>query len=238
MPDDEVKVIQGTNEEIANELQDEATDVDYKAEAEKLQADVKKLQTSLTRQGYELGELRQINSKFDAFMLSHQPKTEPVDFFTDPAKAVAQGIEQHPQILKLKQEGEALRQQRMVLQLKEVHPDAQEIAKDVEFIDWVQSSKIRTRLFQDGNNGFDFDSANELLTNWKERKEIANTSKAEQELKQKSDENLKSAKVHTGTGVSGKKIYSRLDLMKLKNNDPDAYLALNVQKLYADGRVR
>lgn len=238
MPDDEVQVIQGTNEDVANEIQDESTDVDWKAIAEKTQGEVKKLQTSLTRQGYELGELRQVNSKFDAFMLSHQPKAEPVDFFTDPAKAVAQGIEAHPEILKLKQEGEALRQQRMVLQLKEAHPDAQEIAKDVEFIDWVQSSKNRTRLFQEGNNGFNFDSANELLADWKERKNIAHTSKTEQELKQKNEGDLKAAKVHTGTGVSGRKVYSRLDLMKLKNNDPDAYLALNVQKLYAEGRVK
>lgn len=232
---DEVQVIQGTNEEVTNEPE-KAPEVDHKAEAEKMKSEVKKLQNALTRQSYELGELRQLKPLVDK-LLADKPK-EPVDFFTDPAKAVAQEIESSPSIQKFQQATEGLRKKQMLLQLKESHPDYQEVANGSEFREWIEASKVRTRLFQEADSQYDFDSANELLTTWKERKVIANTAKVEEEIKQKTDEDLKAAKVHTGSGVSGKKIYSRLDLMKLKTQDPDAYQTMNVQKLYAEGRVR
>ena len=80
--------------------------------------------------------------------------------------------------------------------------------------------------------------ANELLTTWKERKEIAKTAEVKKEQEQRTDEDLKAAKVHTGTGVSGKKMYNKLDLARLKLRDPEAYQALNVSQLYAQGRVK
>jgi hypothetical protein len=203
-----------------------------------MKEEVKKLQTSLTRQGYELGELRQLKPMVDKLLVDQLPKKEPVDFFTDPGKAVAHEIESHPSIQKLQQEAEGLRQQRMLLQLKDAHPDYREVSKEPEFIEWVESSKVRTRLFREADQTYDFDSANELLSTWKERKGIAQTAKAEQELKQKTDEDLKAAKVHTGSGVAGKKTYSRLDLMKLRTRDPEAYRALDVPRLYAEKRVR
>ena len=192
----------------------------------------------MTRQGYELGELRKRNLMVDKLLVDQTKPKEPVDFFSDPKLAVAQDIAQHPKILELMIDKEALRQQRMLLQLKDSHPDYQDVAKDTEFQEWVQSSKIRTRLFQDADHGYDFDAANELLTTWKERKTIANTTKAEQELKTKSEGDMKAAKVHTGSGVTGRKIYSRLEIMNLKTRNPDAYAALNVNQLYAEGRVR
>lgn len=223
----------------ANEEQSEAApEPDYKAELEKQKAENLKIQQALTRNSSELGELRKLKPLVDKILLDQLPKKEPADFFTDPKNAVAQEIESHPSIQKFNQEAEGLRQQRMLLQLKESHPDYQEVAKEAGFNEWVQSSKIRTELFQRADQNYDFDSANELLSTWKERKGIATTAKAEQELKQKTEEDLKAAKVHTGSGVSGKKIYQKADLMKLRIRDPAAYHALNVAQLYAEKRVR
>lgn len=238
---DEVIATNISNEDIANETHGEpakSDDVDWKAKAESTATELKKLQVALTRQGHELGELRQLKPLVDKYVLSQQPKQEAADYFTDPVKAVAQGIEQHPEILRLKTEQEALRQQRMLFQLKEAHPDYQAVTQEPAFQEWVQASKIRQRQFHDADRGYDFDSADELLSIWKERQSIAATAKVEQEQKQKNEADLKSAKVHTGNGVSGKKIYSRLDIMNLKTRDPEAYQALNVPKLYAEGRIR
>lgn len=232
---DEVQVIQGTNEEQSEVA---APEPDYKAELAKQKAENLKIQQALTRNSSELGELRKLKPLVDKILLDQVKPKEPVDFFTDPSKAVSQEIESHPSIQKLHQEAEGLRQQKMLLQLKESHPDYQEVAKDAEFIEWIEASKVRTRLFQEADSQYDFDAANELLSTWKERKVLATTAKTEQELKAKNEEDLKAAKVHTGSGVSGKKIYSKLDLMNLKTRDPEAYMQLNVQKLYAEGRVR
>lgn len=215
-----------------------APEPDYKAELEKQKAENLKIQQALTRNSSELGELRKLKPLVDKILLDQLPKKEPADFFTDPANAVAQAIESHPSIQQSKQEAEGFRQKSMLLQLREAHPDYQEVAKEAGFNEWVQSSKIRTELFQRADQNYDFDSANELLSTWKERKGIATTAKAEQELKAKTEEDLKAAKVHTGSGVSGKKIYQKADLMKLKMRDPAAYQALNVEKLYLEKRVR
>ena len=233
---EETQVTDITATEVANEATTD--DANYAEAVESLKAENKKLQQAMTRQGYELGELRKLKPMVDKLLVDQTKTQEPVDFFSDPRQAVAQEIEQHPRIQALQNEQEALRQQRMLLQLKESHPDFQDVAKDAGFQEWVQSSKIRTRLFQDADHSYDFDAANELLTTWKERKTIANTTKAEQELKAKSEGDMKAAKVHTGSGVTGKKIYSRLEIMNLKTRNPDAYAALNVNQLYAEGRVR
>lgn len=234
---DEVQVIQGTPDEVAD-VEVAEPEIDLHAEIKKLTDQNKKLQASMSRQGWELGELRQKVPALERMAQANLPAPETADFFVDPKKAVDQNIDAHPAIQKLQAEARQLEQQRMVLTLKEAHPDYREITVDEDFIDWVQASKVRTRLFQDANNGYDFDSANELLTTWKERKTIANTSKVEQEQKQKAAADLKSAAVHTGSAVSGKKIYTPKQLEEIKRTDLDTYISLNPAKLYAEGRVR
>lgn len=233
---DEVQVIQGTNEAAPEQV--EQPEIDYQAELAKRDAKILKFENAMTRQSSELGELRKLKPLIDKILLDQAKPKEPVDFFTDPAKAVAQEIESSPSIQKFQQATEGLRQKQMLLQLKESHPDYQEVAKDAEFRDWVEASKVRTRLFQEADQSYDFDAANELLSNWKERKVLANTAKVEEEIKQKTEEDLKAAKVHTGSGVSGKKIYTKRQLATLLLTDRDAYQAMNIQQLYAQGRVR
>lgn len=226
------------NEPAPDNAEQGEVQIDYKAELEKQTAKNLKLEQAITRNSSELGELRKLKPLVDKILLDKLPKKEPADFFTDPTNAVDQQIESHPSIQKFNEEAEGFRQKSMLMQLKESHPDYREVAAEPGFNEWVQSSKIRTELFQRADQNYDFDSANELLSTWKERKGIATTAKAEQELKAKTEEDLKAAKVHTGSGVSGKKIYQKADLMKLRLRDPAAYQALNVAQLYAEKRVR
>lgn len=208
------------------------------AELDQAKADKLKLERALTRQGHELGEQRKLIDKVLMNQVN-QTKEEKADFFADPEKAIDQKILSNPAIQALAQNAESLKQHTMIATLKAKHPDYQELSKDENFLKWVGDSRVRADLYVRADKGYDFDCADELLTTWKERQSIAKTAKAEQETKQKTDEALKTAKVDTGNaGVTGKKNYSRMDLMRLKTSDPEKYNSLNVSQLYAEGRVK
>lgn len=226
-----------TTEDVVEE-QNETVEVDWKARAEELDKTVKTLQRSMTKQGYELGELRQLKPLVDKMLVSQVEKKEPVDFFANPEASVRQSIDDNPKLQQVTKELAELRKQTMIVETQKAHPDYKEIVSDPEFQDWVSSSKVRTSLMLQADQGYDFDAGNELLTTWKERQVIANTAKASAEQEQKTAQALKAAKVDTGTGTTGKKMYNRLDLMKLKQSDPDRYNSLNVAQLYSEGRVK
>lgn len=196
------------------------------------------------RQGSEVGELRKIVDDFiKAQVLSKQQPQEPVeevDFFADPEKAVSKAIENHPKIKQAEQAALQMRVVETVSMLKQKHPDFMEIAGDASFQEWVKSSKVRVQLFAAANN-YDFDAADELLSVWKERKQVADaTVKAE---KQDRERVLKSATATTAKGsdeAPSKKIYRRADIIKLMQTDPDRYDALQpeIMSAYREGRVR
>jgi hypothetical protein len=95
-------------------------------------------------------------------------------------------------------------------------------------------------LFAAANN-YDFDAADELLTVWKERKQVADaTIKAE---KQDRERLIKSATATAAKGsdeAPSKKIYRRADIIKLMQSDPDRYDSMQpeIMAAYREGRVR
>ena len=58
---------------------------------------------------------------------------------------------------------------RSLKQIGEKHPDYEAIIKNENFVDWIKSSDVRTELFQRADK-YDFNAADELLSNWKEIK--------------------------------------------------------------------
>lgn len=199
----------------------------------------KSLEKALSRQGYELGELRKLTDKILLDQANAKKTTEPVDFFTDPDRAVDDRIANNPKLQEIGQLTAQLKQQAMIGELKNEHPDFMDIVQDESFQEWIGASKVRSRLFQEADRGYDIDAANELLSTWKERQTIKKTGEAEATVKSSQERALKSAKVDTGSAsVSSKKVYSRLDLMRMKTQDPTAYKSLDVTSLYAQGRVK
>lgn len=204
------------------------------AEAEKL----------IGRQGSEVGELRKVVDEFIKAQTSTKQQTQvedqEIDFFADPNQAVARAIENHPKIKQAEQAALQMRIAETVSMLKQKHPDFMDIAGDTSFQEWVKSSKVRVQLFAAANN-YDFDAADELLSVWKERKQVADaTVKAE---KQDRERVLKSATATTAKGsdeAPSKKIYRRADIIKLMQTDPDRYDALQpeIMSAYREGRVR
>ena len=128
--------------------------------------------------------------------------------------------------------------------LAQTHPDYTQVISDPEFAEWVKQSNVRQRLYAAADQQFDFDSANELLTNFKALRKVKQetVNQASQQLQEQTDRSLKAATVALdgATGETSKKIYRRSDLIRLQMTDPDRYLSLQpeIMQAYADGRVR
>jgi hypothetical protein len=124
--------------------------------------------------------------------------------------------------------------------LAQEHPDFVQIVQDQDFVNWVKSSPIRIGLHTKADAEYDYDSANELLTTYKQLRGVkAKQTNEAGETQRKS--NLKAATVDVGgTGESGKKVYRRADLIRLKMLDPNRYDALSdeIMAAYAEGRVK
>uniref|UniRef100_UPI0035265BCE hypothetical protein n=1 Tax=Salmonella enterica TaxID=28901 RepID=UPI0035265BCE len=109
-----------------------------------------------------------------------------------------------------------------------------------EFQEWVKASPIRLNMFALADSAYDFNSADELLSTFKQIKGM----KAQQTQdagKQVLNKNLRAASVDVGgTGESSQKVYRREDIRKLMMSDPERYEALQpeIMAAYASGRVR
>jgi hypothetical protein len=250
-PDAE-ETISAQPEEIANEVEipekykNKSLDeiVRMHQEAEKL----------IGRQAQEVGEVRKladslIKQQLEAKHDKQPEQAQEIDWFEDPQKAVHQAIESNP-VLKQLQEQQAVQAQRAALEaIEKSHPDFVSVAKSEDFQQWVGESKVRQRLYNDANN-YDVDSALELLNNYKSlrglRQQKEETSKAADEALKKTDSEgrskaLKAAAVQQGgTGETGKPVYRRADLIRLRMQDPNRYesMADEILNAYAEGRVR
>ena len=202
----------------------------------------------LGRQSSEVGELRKIVDDFVKAQLAkeqaHESTTtwnEEVDFFDDPKKAVEYAIANHPKIKEAETVSQQLKQSEIVAKLKAEHPDYQTIVQDQGFIDWVTKSKVRTELLRRADQQFDFDSADELLTSWKERQNIVTEAKQNEQKSRK--QQMKAASTGNTKGSAeapNRKIYRRADIIKLMQTDQDRYMQLaeEIRQAYAEGRVR
>ena len=199
---------------------------------------------ALGRQGSEVGELRRIVDNFIQSQTSKQQaqeSSEEIDFFADPEKAINRAITSHPKIREAEQITASLKKQEALARVQAEHPDMQEIAGSPEFIEWVTKSKVRQELLLRADQGFDFDAADELLTTFKERKQIITNAKSMEQVERKQAVKSASTGVTKGSSEPSKgKIYRRADIINLMMNNPDRYQALQseIMAAYAAGRVK
>lgn len=204
------------------------------------------LEKELGRKGQEIGELRKLTDSFLQTQITHNKETttntEDLDFYDNPEEAVRTIIERHPKFREFTQQTQQQQASMTAQQLEKTHPDFKDVVTSPDFQEWIEGSKIRQRLFKEAD-AYDYDSADELLTIWKERKMISKTKEVEAEK-----ETTRKAALKTSKGVSrtssestaGKKIYRRADLIRLKQTDPNRYdtLADEIFSAYQDGRVK
>lgn len=243
--------VEATPEPVEEELPEK-----YKgktaAEIAKMHQEAEKL---IGRQANEVHEVRSLADQLLKQQLESNKKVkqEPIeesleeDFFADPKQAVAKTVEKHPAVIEARQAALELKKMKTAQQLAAKHPDFVTIAKDNGFQDWVKASAIRLNLFAKADAEYDFEAADELLSTYKEIKQI----KAQQAVQQEAQSNqveadaqkaaMKAATVDVGgTGESSRKIFRRADLIKLKMTDPARYDAMSdeIMAAYAEGRVK
>lgn len=208
--------------------------------------------------GRQANEVHEVRSLADQ-LLKQQLETnkrvtqEPIeesqdeDFFADPKQAVNRQVEKHPAVIEARQAALEMKKMKTAQQLASKHPDFGTIASDAGFQDWVKASAIRLNLFAKADAEYDFESADELLSTYKEIKQI----KAQQAVQQAVKSNdieveaqktaMRAATVDVGgTGETSRKVYRRADLIKLRMTDPDRYEQMSdeIMDAYATGRVK
>jgi len=197
------------------------------------------------KQAQEVGEVRKLADELIKQNLSSKQQyvkeDEPeVDFFENPQKAVQKTIDSHPDVVAARQAGIEFKKAQIQQKLSQAHPDFVQVAQDQNFVNWVKSSPVRLGLYAKADGEFDFDSANELISTYKELRGVK-TKQAEQAGQAARATSMKAASVDTGgTGESSKKVYRRADLIRLKMTDPSRYDALSdeIMHAYAEGRVK
>jgi len=209
------------------------------------------LEKELGRKAQEVGELRKLSDSFLQAELSRnsqaqstpkETQEEPTDFFDDPNAAVNKAIENHPKFQEFQRFQAQQAQTAAKTQLEATHPDYADIVSNSDFQEWVQGSKIRQQLFQ-AADAYNFDAANELISNWKDRAMINKTQEVNQAEEAKRKGALKAGKAESRASsgsTSGKKTYKRSDLIRLKMTDPLKYesMADDIYAAYAEGRVK
>ena len=203
------------------------------------------------RKAQEVGELRKLSDSFLQAEVARQhnpqveaptnPETEETDFFDDPNQAVNQAIENHPKFKEFQQFQAQQVQQAAKAQLEQTHPDFGDVVKDTKFQNWVKESPIRMQMFQAGD-AYNFDAANELISNWKDRSMVSKTQEVNQQQVEQREQALKTATTESRSAsgsTGGGKSFRRADLIRMKMEDPSKYESLQdeIYAAYADGRV-
>ena len=142
--------------ELPEKYRDKSLDeiVKMHQEAEKL----------IGKQAQEVGEVRKLADELIKQNLSskqQQTKLEEpeVDFFENPQKAVQRTVDSHPDIIAARQVTLEMKRAQIQQKLAQEHPDFGEIAKDQDFANWVKSSPVRLKLFEQADAGYEIGRA-------------------------------------------------------------------------------
>jgi hypothetical protein len=259
-PEDDKEEL-GNLEEITQETQQEVTPAEtqatetqeddipekYKgkstAEIVRMHQEAEKL---LGKQSGEVGELRSVVDSYIQTQLDNTTPTqetvdEDIDFFSDPDKAVERAIANHPSIKKAEAATQEQARTIAMTQLQKRHPDMTDIVQNPKFVEWIKASKIRTQLFAQADTQYDYEAADELFTNWKERQgAVAKTVAAEKQTRKSAVKAASTGSTKGNGEQRAKKIYRRSDIIKLMQDNPERYLALSdeITRAYAEKRVR
>ena len=201
------------------------------------------LEAQQGKQGQELGELRKLADNF-----INQPTVSPTQGTTNPGSRIDINWDDLPEPEKVKavldaemapvrQELMLVRKERMESNLKQAHPDFVDVLRNPEFQKWVMGSNLRKEMFVRSDKQYDFEAANELFTTWKA---INSQRQTQQNQERETAYNEGGMVTNSMTDAAPQRIYRRADLINLKISNPAAYARLGpeIDRAYADGRVR
>lgn len=212
------------------------------------------------KQAQELGELRKLTDSFIKDQLEKssaernrkptEDKDQSVRQFED--NVLAANEDDDPAVAKAKEllkkelepyhmELQELKKDKFLAKLSKDHGDFEQIVADTEFQNWVMESPARVNLFKQADLNFDFDSANELFNNWKERTGKKQRKDMENEQKAATDKAFEKSQMETSNVDESTPVrkYRRADIIELMRTNPERYRTLEpeIMRAYAEGRV-
>jgi hypothetical protein len=240
--------------EIANNAKKEEAQLPPKFEGKNVDEIVKSyanLEQQFGRQGSELGELRKLADSLIQKNLQDTSNTRSEsleksisedDFYSDPVNAVRKVVEEA--LEPMKSNLSQTKVDSTVQRLQAKHPDMADVVNDLGFQQWIMETTPRQDMWVKASNG-DFEYADELFTQYKGNNTSQVQAQKEQKQVVKNRELEDASSVSSGAsqdagGSSGKTIYRRSELIRLKMNDPTRYGDLHgeIMQAYAEGRVR
>lgn len=227
-------------EEIEEEL---APDLPEKYQGKSMEDIIHMHQNSekeLSRQGNELGQLRQLSDKLLEMGTRKEPEqTTELDWDYDTQNAVESTVNSKVQAVDSKID--QLEQKIAIDGFKRKHPTYEKDSSTQEFVDWVSASKYRTNLYNKNYKGLDLDAAEELMNGWEDFSSTLEEDNSEKEVKQKRKRQLKDASLEKGSsGGSSKKVFNRTELINMKIYEPHKYESMlqEIELAYREGRVK
>lgn len=212
------------------------------------------LEKDYGRKGNEIGELRKLTDELLQLEIQQKrnnqqhvnAKEEEVlsddDWFSSPKQATDKYLEKSSlaqEVRELKEKLSSKDREAAHAAFIEKHPDYMDLAQKSDFQEFVSASKYRLDLAQKADQ-YDYEAANELFDLYK----AIRPSEGATEVSDKTDkqEARKKATLEgTGNRNKGtKKVYRRADLIKMKMQDPNRYMAMQdeIMQAYAEGRVK
>jgi len=203
------------------------------------------LESEFGRKSGEIGELRKLTDELLQLQLQEKQETTPqkkevdVDsLLENPTEAINEAVNARFEALEGKLTQDTRDKGKVSFEGK--HPDWQTLMQDPTFTDWVGGNKVRLQMFQEANSNYDYDTADELFSMYKEL-HGGKQEEAQEAATQKRTQKLKAAKTEKGSGgAKSSKIYSRKALMHQRIHERAKYEANEetYMKAYAEGRVR
>lgn len=208
------------------------------------------LEKKLGEQGTELGELRRyakelIASDFKKGNTAEPQVPRPDEFYEDAPGYVNKVVES--KATKIEQELTELKRTQAFNEFKAKHPDYAKVGQSEGFREWVASKPYRMEKFARADAG-DVMLADELLSDYKDFELIRSAqAKREENNQLEVDQAIeRKAKLKKLSGESGKspmttkKKYRAVDLIRLREKNPDLYEQMGDEILaaYAEGRVK
>ena len=193
-------------------------------------------QQQISRQGNEIGELRNLTDEILRKQLEEKaPKKEAkeADWEYNPQEAAEELVNSKVDAIEAKLEKD--QRQRDLESFADKHPNYKETSADETFREWITKSSYRTSMYERGNAG-DLLAADELFTEWDNVKP-----KEDNDGISERDQKLKDAQMEKGGGTpKSKKIFRRSEIRNLRLTKPLDYKAREDEfhLAYKEGRVR
>jgi len=215
------------------------------------------LEKEFGRKGNEVGELRKLTDELLQLEIQQKKqnqervssKEEQIsddDWFTSPKEATDKYLQNSglaKEVEQLKEKLTSRDREEAHKAFVEKHPDYQDLAQKEDFQTFVKDSKYRLDLAQKADQ-YDYEAANELFDLYKAIRSnsgASNEDNGADKVQQQQEARKRATLEGTSNRSKGtKKVYRRADLIKMKMNDPERYMAMQdeIMQAYSDGRVK